>query len=460
MPSRALLSCWLLTLACGGPPSDEPALRVDLTGLDPELVRGVEQAQARVQAAPRDPQAWFGLAAVLDANELDLGAEQAWSRVVELAPGNARAWYHLARVRELRGETSGALEALAPVQELEPDYPPAVLRRGRLLLDSGRIDEAEPVLRRALELDPGAPGPTLALARLELLRDQPAAAIARLEPLRQRLPYEPYVNSLLARAHAVQGEVEQADACLQAEQHAGAPSVRDPWQAEIQAHALGMKVRIERARTRLAAGDAEGAWQELAPLEDRADELVVLDVQCQVLLALGRPDEVLARLDRADPRFAQSSLLVVNRVLALRARGETERALDTMTAEVRRNPAPPAHHVLEGELLFELGRYEEAIAAYEEGRARGDRTLSCALQLARARTSIGDLQGGLRDLEAAAREFPFAPKPWAYRSEVLALEGRDGEARDSLAEAERRGLEPELVARVRARLEELEAERR
>jgi hypothetical protein len=79
------------------------------------------------------------------------------------------------------------------------------------------------------------------------------------------------------------------------------------------------------------------------------------------------------------------------------------------------------------------------------------------MQLGRARAASGDLAGGLRELEAAAEAFPSAPKPWAYRSEMLALEGRDEEARASLEEARKRGLEPELVARVAARLDELAA---
>jgi hypothetical protein len=65
------------------------------------------------------------------------------------------------------------------------------------------------------------------------------------------------------------------------------------------------------------------------------------------------------------------------------------------------------------------------------------------------------MAGGLRDLAHAAESHPRAPKPWAYRCELLALEGRAVEARESLEEARRRGLEPELVERVAARNDEL-----
>ena len=323
------------------------------------------------------------------------------------------------------------------------------------MLDAGRLEEAAAALDRALELDPESPAATMARARLELLRGRPDAAIEVLEPLRARLPFEPYVNGLLARAFGMRGDADRAEEHLLAEKHAGAPSVRDPWQAAVARRACGLRVRIERAKARLAAGDAEGAWQELKPLEGRTDELAVVDAQCQVLLALGRPAEVLERIARADPQWAQGTMLTVKRVQALRASGEVERALAEITAEVRRNPTHPNGHALHGELLFELGRFDEAVRAYEAAIGHGEESLGTALQLARARGATGDLEGGLRALDEATRVFPFAPKPWAYRSEYLALDGRIDEARASLEEARQRGLEPELVERVGARLDEL-----
>jgi predicted Zn-dependent protease len=295
----------------------------------------------------------------------------------------------------------------------------------------------------------------MALARLQLLRDQPDLAIETLERVRARFPREPYVNGLLARAWAMRGDPARAEEHLRAESEAGATSIRDPWQAEVQRHELGLLARLGRAKARVAAGDASGAWEELAPLAARSDELVVLDAQCQVLLALGRPEEVLARLERAPPEVAASSMLVTDRVLALRATGRTPAAAELMAAEVARNPAQCESHALLGELLFELERPADAVAAFEAARARGDATLSPAPPLGRARAASGDLAGGLRELAHAAESHPRAPKPWAYRCELLALEGRAVEALESLEEARRRGLEPELVERVAARIDEL-----
>ncbi len=463
---HTLLWSWLAVVACGPRSSDGWPPVIELAGHDPELVQAIGDARARVSASPRDLEANLALAQVLDANDLDAAAEEAWLRVTALDSSNARGWYHLARVRERRGASAPALEALERALALAPDYAPAHARAGRLWLESGRLVEAEAALTRALELDPSLPSASMGLARLELLRARPAAAIAVLEPLVARLPHEPYVNGLLARACSMQGERARASQYLLAEEEAGAPSGRDPWQAEVQRKACGLRVRIERAKARLAAGDPEAAWKELEPLAERANEPAVLDAQCQVLLALGRPEEVLARTEpalarasawtvSADASIGTSSLLTVKRVLALRALGENERALAELEAELQRNPRHPSSLALWGEILFDLERHPQAIEAFERARAAGRLALADQLQLGRARAASGDVAGGLRELEAAVEAHPSAPKPWAYRSELLALEGRAEEARASLEEARQRGLEPELVALVAARLEEL-----
>jgi predicted Zn-dependent protease len=445
-----------LAAACGTGRDGWPP-EIELAGQDPELVRAVETARERVRAAPRSAEANRELARVLDANELDEPADALWQRVVELAPRDARSWYHLARVRERRGVMQEALAALRRTIALEPGYAPAFARAGRLLLETGQLEEAERSFRRALALDAELPAATLGLARLELLRDRPAAAVALLEPFAARAPHEPNVNGLLARAFSMQGDATRAASHLRAEEEAGPPSARDPWQAEVQGAACGLLVRLERSKARLAAGAPAAAWEELEPLEARSGELAVLDTFCQVLLALGRPGEVLGRIQRADESVRTSSLLVVKRVLALRALGEDGVALAELERELARNPAYPGGQALRGEILLDLERPREAVEAFEQARAAGSLSLAHQLQLGRALAASGDIAAGLFELAGAAERFPSAPKPWAYRCELLALEGRDAEARASLEEAKKRGLEPELVARVVARLDELAA---
>jgi predicted Zn-dependent protease len=447
----------LLAVACGDAQRVSP-VEVDLRGLDPEVAEAVQAAQEHARVRTEDPEAAFELAAVLEANELDQPAEAAWLAYTALAPQEPRGWYHLAIVRERRGEAEGALNAVRRTLELADGYGPAHARLGRLHLDAGRLEEAEAAFRRALELEPDSPAPIMGLARVALLRRDADAVVALLEPLVQRLPREPYAHGLLARARALQGRDDLAQQELRAEAEAGVPGGRDPWQAEVRRRATGLKVRLDRAKRRLALGDPAGAWAELEPLASRSGELAVLDAQCQVLTALGRPEQVLARIDAAPQELRESSMLAVKRVLALRELGRTEEALAEVEAEIRRNPAHPYGHALRGGLLLDLDRPAEAAEALAAARARNDESLGTWLDLARALGGSGDWAGAAGELERAARAYPAAPKPWAYRSEYLALEGHIDEARASLREAQQRGLEPELVERVATRIDELAQE--
>lgn len=448
LPLRALVLVPLAgLLACGPSTPSVPALP-ELGGRDPEVRAAVEHLHGELSGAPGDVALLTEWAMLLDANELDAAALSAWRRLAALQPEEARIHYHVARVSERRGELEAAQAALERTLALAPDYAPAHARLGRLLLEAGRLAEAAAPLERALALEPGAPGPVLALARLDLLRGDAAAARARLEPLVAVHPREPYANSLLARACATLGDERSAARHLAAEELAGAPSGRDPWQAEVQRRALGLKVRIDRAKARVAAGDPAAAWKELEPLAARADELALVDTQFQVLIAWGKPEEVLERHARLAPELAASPMLSMKRVLALRALGRTEEAVAALEQEIRRNPAHPHGPALMGELLAERGRHAEAAQAFEQARANGDRSLGTALALAAALRAAEDRSGALAALARASEEFPWAPKPWVERCALLAAAGEEEEARAALDEARARGLEPARAAEL------------
>lgn len=442
LPLRTLVLVPLAGLLACGPTGPSAPPLPELAGRDPEVRAAVEHLHGELVAEPGDTTLSTEWAMLLDANELDAAALTAWQRLVALQPEEARVHYHVARVSERRGELDTALRALESVLAYAPDYAPAQARLGRLLLEAGRLEEAGATLERALALEPGAPGPVLALARLDLLRGDAARARARLEPLVATYPREPYANSLLARAFATLGDERSAARHLAAEELAGAPAARDPWQAEVQRRALGLKVRIDRAKARLAAGDPAAAWKELEPLAARGDELALVDTQFQVLIAWGKPDEVLERHARLAPELAASPMLAMKRVLALRALGRTPEAVAALEQELRRNPAHPHGPALMGELLGELGQHAAAAQAFARARENGDRTLGTALALAAALRAAEDEGGALAALVRAAEEFPWAPKPWVERCALLAARGQLAEARAALDEARTRGLEP------------------
>jgi len=217
-----------------------------------------------------------------------------------------------------------------------------------------------------------------------------------------------------------------------------------------------MLARIDRAKGRLARGDARGALAEVEPLRERLDELPAVEILCEVHLALGEPAEVLRLLEQDASSVADAYRLIVYRGRALHALGELEAALATADRAREVNPRRAEVHALRGNVLFDLGRDAEAVDAFLEARREGDEGLGTALQLGRAVSATGRFEDAIAVFDEAAERFPLAPKPWAYRAECLALLARAAEGRASLAEAVRRGLPAELIELVGGRLDEIE----
>lgn len=89
------------------------------------------------------------------------------------------------------------------VLERRPDDARALLNRSQALIDAGRLDEAERDLGRLAAIDPGDPRAQLNLAIVDLERDRPAAALARLDLALRQLPR-------LAAVRAARGDALRA----------------------------------------------------------------------------------------------------------------------------------------------------------------------------------------------------------------------------------------------------------
>ena len=81
--SRFLLLPGLVLCACGSGLALDVPPRPDLSGRDPELREVVGELHGRLLAAPADAGLWREYAMVLDANELDGLAIQAWRTLTQ-----------------------------------------------------------------------------------------------------------------------------------------------------------------------------------------------------------------------------------------------------------------------------------------------------------------------------------------------------------------------------------------
>ena len=317
-------------------------------------------------------------------------------------------------------------------------------------LERGRVDAAEAelraqvsILRDLVDRDSGAPvepehrgGLALALARLasiELLRDEPQAALALTDEARRWLEQGMILDvvgdrawvatwSVRRRAHRALGEREPA---LREVERAITAARRylDRHPDSAEARRLLAEELLERARMSLEAGTAADLGlaagyleRARAPLEalveaDRRDPLArerlleVNGVLADTQRRLDRPDEALATLERAvdlaldlvrdEPLDAerlerlQALRLELAEVAAeqgkrARARLALERAGDGLSELVALAPERVAFRHRLGDALAELGRLD-----LEEGRgAAAVETLTRAVEAHRAALSI------------------------------------------------------------------------
>jgi putative PEP-CTERM system TPR-repeat lipoprotein len=202
------------------------------------------------------------------------------------------------------------------------------------------------------------------------------------------------------------------------------------------------------ARLSLKTGDAETAqhqW-ELA-LKAGAQRSDLFDLQCEIMLARGRYDELIAALQddkvlSAARRYSllaaaqmgkkqfddaaqtvdaglrsapDSAELLVQRARLLAAQRGFDQALQVLAAALKADPQSAAVWQLRGQVLMQQGSYEEAVAALKKGRETGlvqldlPRYAELLDALANAQLDQRDAPGAAETIQEFDTRFPKAP---------------------------------------------------
>jgi tetratricopeptide (TPR) repeat protein len=142
---------------------------VNLSGIDPAVIRAIEQARAAVKESPRSPQAWGVLGNTLLAHEFHIPGSVCLAQAERLDPTSAR-WPYLEGAALAVADPPdpiAAIEAFQRAVALGGDRPDTLrLRLGEALLGQDRLDEAEQQFQRILRLEPGNARAHLGLARV------------------------------------------------------------------------------------------------------------------------------------------------------------------------------------------------------------------------------------------------------------------------------------------------------
>lgn len=374
------------------------------------------------------------------------------------------------------GNPERALDVLQPLVDREPADAGVLYNAGRAAEALGRPEEAANRYRQSLAIQPRSP----ALRSLGMMLGRhgfPAEAYAFLQPWTNANP-----NDLDARVAAAAGAIAlerapEAEALLEG-LPADDPGVKmlrarlllqqaDPWGAinELQEVADDPPPNIEGgirrtlARAYLVVGEAEGALEQLAPLDAAGPEDAVL--LASAWFQAGRMEEAIEALapyaeplltsppPEAPPPVARDIVLEYGRYL--HSSGDAARAVPFLRLATELDAGRPDAYQALGQALAASGEREEARKVLERfqelsrdasdevasvNRRRNDiadptgREVRQALELA----ATGEVEAALGILAREAQLASTDPRPVYAASAILLDAGRNEEA---LAAADR-----------------------
>jgi tetratricopeptide (TPR) repeat protein len=212
---------WVLVLlgllAAGGlayrmlrQPAPQPP-QIDLTGADPAVASAITAACDRVRVAPRDAGAWGFLGMILHAHEHVRESADCFRQAERLDPRDPRWPYYLG-VALAPTEPEEALPKLRRAVALwgKEEQAPR-LRLAGLLLAQDHQGEAQEQFQKVLDQAPDNAPAHLGLARVAVARNDPDAALGRLEKCLADPGTEKPARALRAELYHRKGDSKAAE---------------------------------------------------------------------------------------------------------------------------------------------------------------------------------------------------------------------------------------------------------
>ncbi len=390
----------------------------DLTGVDPRVVKAIEEARQELIRAPRSGAAWGRLGMVLLANKLDRQALPCFIQAERFDPNNPRWPY----IQGLQLAVMPAAEVLAPLrravelcEQFDPDNCNPHLILSEFFLEKEDLAEAEVLLRRVLQRQPDNPRAQLGLGVLYGLQNDLQTSLAHLH----RAAESPYTRGQACRHliqvyHRLGNEAGAAQYSQKAQSLPPDLAWKDPYVEEVNQHLQGQarwrkeaEILEENGKfqgkigllhdmlrdypegtaqemlgvTLAKQGDVAGAEQALvAALEIRPGLLSTL--YNLVLVRMRLADQLRSQGKEAEARgMYQKTAEAARRGLAVQPNHAAlhlflglslkhldckEEALDAMKKAVQCRPEDFKLHFFLGQTLLEMGRREEALAALRQ----------------------------------------------------------------------------------------------
>ena len=310
--------------------------------------------------------AWAKLGRSYEAASLESQAETCYLAASLLEPGEPRHHWRAAISAERQGEHDRAFEHLDRVLALAPDYGPAWRRAALWRLESGDINGARKAVARAEPLLGLVPDAFVVKARIALLADDLDGALEAAREAHRRAPKDPYVRLILGEALRRKGEVHEASPHLTAGR-GSTPSFVDPWSESASRERSRDTLLVEEGRRLESEGRLDEALQRYDEvLLRRPDDSNVLHRKGVTLLAANRGVEALVHLNEAHHLLPGDFDIAVARIGALSAAGEKAEARRSAEELISQFPRRPSPYLALGQLLGDDGEIDAARAQFAQ----------------------------------------------------------------------------------------------
>jgi tetratricopeptide (TPR) repeat protein len=372
---------------------------VDLVGCDPEVATAIKSAQAAVRRNPKSARAWGRLGMVLAAHDWRPAAADCFVRAEQLDRADAHWPYYQAILAPERDpqQIRECLERAAAVASPDARFVRAAL--ADTLLENSALEPAQTQFQKLLSARPGDARANLGLARIALLRGEPAAARERLQACLHDPHTQRKAEELLGQAALSSGDHRAArDAIERAALLPPDKPWSDPYLQEVLSLKTGLAGYLELAGKYFAEG--RGA-ESVGLLQQAVREY---PAAAEPRLWLGR-----ALLNSDDPRAARQELLA---------------------AQTRAPSSFDAHFYL-GVAEFQLRDYAAAATEFRAA-AKLKPDAKTLLNLGQALGHSGDSEGAIGALREAIRLDPDYAKA---HLELAVLLGDRRQWAEAIAEA-------------------------
>ncbi len=344
-------------------------------------------------AATAQHQAVLGMAKLAASRPQE--ARVALRRALALGDTSAGTLLNLALAEGATGDLERALSLVAEAEAAAPDWVEPLLRRGELLRRAGDKEGAATAYEATLTRDPARPEALLGLASLHIARGDGARAQMLLLQACAASPERAETWDALGLALMLTGDATAAEAAFGEAARLEPKAI--PW-------------ALHRAEAAFAAGRAEVELTRLEQTQDNAP--ATLAARGLLLDRLGKRAEAIDLLEAAVILAPSSALIARVRADALTRTLDAAAAVTAIERALELDPKSVDLRNNLGAALVRAHRHGDARTVLEALVAEIGPRPGPLCNLANARVSSGDQEGGLAAAREAVAANPEEPIAW------------------------------------------------